>query len=431
MFPTRSSPLAFLGILVALVSPLSGVAGVYAPSGGGGGGSGGASPGGSSGAIQTNNGAGGFGGITPGASVAAFLATPIAGIPATWLQSGAAVANLGFTPPPNTRTVAGTGMLAGGGDLSADRTLNLAAIASNSVVANITGSSAVPTAVALPSCPDTGGNQLNYSSGVFSCDISGGGGGSVSVVGPGPVTVNPASTVTFGSSFAVTDGGGGNAQVSLTTTTNSQAGSTYTILSTDAEKEVLMTNGSATTITMIDGATAGNGFGFGITCNAGCTINRAGSDTINGATSLVLGAFDSAWFRGNGSTAWRASITPPTDPWNATNMAAGTLAVARGGTGLASGTSGGVLAYTASGTLARRPARLLPACRSSAAALARHRQSGRAPAIRQLMSQRPARRPRGAASRSTRTAITSRQRPGAAPPPPAMATWCSRPRPTR
>lgn len=41
-----------------------------------------------------------------------------------------------------------------------------------------------------------------------------------------------------------------------------------------------------------------------------------------------------------------------TDATNATNISSGTLAVARGGTGLGSGTSGGILGYTASGTLA-------------------------------------------------------------------------------
>jgi hypothetical protein len=62
-----------------------------------------------------------------GSGVPAFLATPIAGIPATWLQSGAAAANLGFAPVPNTRTItAGTG-LTGGGDLSIDQTISLAA----------------------------------------------------------------------------------------------------------------------------------------------------------------------------------------------------------------------------------------------------------------------------------------------------------------
>ena len=105
-------------------------------------------------------------------------------------------------------------------------------------------------------------------------------------------------------------------------TLNSQAGASYTIVAGDAEKEVLMTNGSATTVTLIDGATAGAGYGFGITCNAGCTINRQGSDTINGATSLVLGAFNSAWFRGNGGTGWRASLTPPLNPRDGANLVA-------------------------------------------------------------------------------------------------------------
>ncbi len=47
-----------------------------------------------------------------------------------------------------------------------------------------------------------------------------------------------------------------------------------------------------------------------------------------------------------------ATSSCSTDATNATNISAGTLAVARGGTGLGSGTSGGILGYTASGTLA-------------------------------------------------------------------------------
>ncbi|MGE3784217.1 MAG: beta strand repeat-containing protein, partial [Alphaproteobacteria bacterium] len=170
------------------------------------------------------------------------------------------------------------------------------------------------------------------------------GGGSISAT-DGVTTVNPASSLTFGSGFAVIDGGGGNAQVKSTVTTNSQSGASYSIVAGDAEKEVLMTNASPTTVTLIDGATAGAGFGFGITCQAGCTINRAGSDTINGATSLVLGAFDSAWFRGNGGTGWRASVTPPVNPRDGGNLTAGTVTSAK----LASKSGNGTTIVTTTG----------------------------------------------------------------------------------
>lgn len=51
------------------------------------------------------------------------------------------------------------------------------------------------------------------------------------------------------------------------------------------------------------------------------------------------------------STKWQV-ITAGGADVSASKIASGTLAVARGGTGLASGTSGGILGYTASGTLA-------------------------------------------------------------------------------
>jgi hypothetical protein len=50
----------------------------------------------------------------------------------------------------------------------------LATQAANTVVANVTGSTAVPTAASLPSCVDTAGNHLNYTNGTgFSCGTSG------------------------------------------------------------------------------------------------------------------------------------------------------------------------------------------------------------------------------------------------------------------
>lgn len=76
-------------------------------------------------------------------------------VPNTITVNGHALsANVTVTPsdvgsPANARLVStGTG-LTGGGDLSADRTLSFAAIAANSVWANVTGGSAVPTVQTL------------------------------------------------------------------------------------------------------------------------------------------------------------------------------------------------------------------------------------------------------------------------------------------
>lgn len=66
------------------------------------------------------------------------------------------------------------------------------------------------------------------------------------------------------------------------------------------------------------------------------TLARAGTDTVNGGASIVLStAGASPMLISDGATKWNLDIR----------------GVARGGTGLTSGTSGGVLAFTATGTL--------------------------------------------------------------------------------
>lgn len=54
----------------------------------------------------------------------------------------------------------------------------LATQSANTVLGNVTNSTAAPTAASLPSCADTGGNHLNYTNGSgFSCGSTGSGGG--------------------------------------------------------------------------------------------------------------------------------------------------------------------------------------------------------------------------------------------------------------
>lgn len=85
---------------------------------------------------------------------------------------------------------------------------DLPSIAANKVLANVTGSAAVPTAASLPSCADTGGNRLNYVSGSgFVCGT--GTTGTVTSVGlsmPSVFSVS-GSPVTSSGTLAVTANG--------------------------------------------------------------------------------------------------------------------------------------------------------------------------------------------------------------------------------
>lgn len=252
-------------------------------------GAGGTSTNGALGDVLRSDGAGGFGtSLTLGSLVAPFLASPTAAIENTWLKSGAAVANLGFTPPSNTVTVTGTGMLAGGGDLTANRTLNLAAIAANSLPMNATGSSAVPTAVAMPSCPDSGGNHINYSSGVFSCGTSssGGGGGSLAVTDDTNNVPNVTNFRVDPKNFVISSSVSGESILSFTYSvgTDRSAGD-YTFVDTDSN--TMHPIGASHTYTLAQAGTTGFAAGWSACVQ---NVSASGSATISTTTSVFTGA---------------------------------------------------------------------------------------------------------------------------------------------
>jgi hypothetical protein len=309
-----------------------------------------------------------------GTDVQTFLGSPVGNILATWLASGSAVANLGFTPVTNARTitagtglsgggdltanrtlslaagaaatnlgftpvtdartVTGTGMLAGGGDLTANRTITLGATAANTVVMNATGSSAVPTAVAVPACADSGGHHLNYASGAWSCGTSSSGGIDLSAVTDGSIIYDDAGAlneVTLGSGLAMTSG-----TLALSEVVNTDSTTSRTIIAGDANETVRLTNAGSITVPLTAAATLGTGFGVYIECGGtSCTVDPDSSETIDGASTLVLAQHQKAWISSDG-TGWRGAVAPYRDQSNAANMVSGTLAVARGGTGITS-----------------------------------------------------------------------------------------------
>jgi len=173
---------------------------------------------------------------------------------------------------------------------------------------------------------------------------TGGGGGTITVTAGGGTSTG-VSTVAFGNGLTVPSGSSGTAAVTLTNTTNSQSGASYTLLTTDASKTVWMTNVAATTVTVLAAATAGAGYAVAVVCDAGCTIARSGSDTLNGAaTSITLAGHQLAYIQGDGTSAYRVNIAAATPG----TIASGTSAL--GTSAIASATCASVVTTAATGT---------------------------------------------------------------------------------
>lgn len=298
---------------VSAINPTTGAVTCTADTGGGAGGE----PAGSTNDIQTNAGGGSFGAITPGTGVATFLATPSSanlraaltdevGTGAFYTVGGA----LG-TPASATLTNA-TGLPPGG----------ITAQAANTLIGNPTGSSAAPTAITL-------GANLSFSGGALvasGLDLSG--------VTDGSIIYDDSGTpneVTLGSGLAMSSG-----TLSLSEVANEETTTARTIGTGDANETVFFTNVGASTANLTAVATLGAGFGVYIDCQtaAGCTIDPAGAETINGAATLTLKQYQKSWVKTYNGTSWTANVEASIDPSNASNMSSGTLAEARGGTGI-------------------------------------------------------------------------------------------------
>ena len=230
-----------------------------------------------------------------GTGVATFLGTPSSANLAAALtdETGSGLAVFGTSPSLTTPTIAGGAL---SGTFSGSPTFSGTGI-------TLSGAA---TGTQNRCLGLTSGGVLATSSGACSS-----GGGASWDITDGTHTVTSVTTLTVGNG-SVVGGSAGSATLNPTNTTNAQSGATYTIQTTDNSASVLMTNASATTVTMLGVGTAGTGFAFTLVCDAGCTVNRAGSDTINGATSLALNAKQMAWFMSPASgTDWRAGIAVP------------------------------------------------------------------------------------------------------------------------
>lgn len=108
----------------------------------------------------------------PGSGVASFNSRT----GAVSLTSGDVTGALGFTPVTSGRTVTGTGMLSGGGDLSANRTITLANVANNRILGNVSGGSAVPAALTAAEAAGLIGGAIDLSGALIGTkDVSGDG----------------------------------------------------------------------------------------------------------------------------------------------------------------------------------------------------------------------------------------------------------------
>lgn len=146
-------------------------------------------------------------------------------------------------------------------------------------------------------------------------------------------TVTPvvASTITVDpTTMQVVDGGGGNAQIKPKTTVRTISATTGTAISTDLNKTLRMTGSSAATLDATAAATLGANYQFFFDCEvtAGCTFDPAGSETVDGASTVSFAMGGKGLISTDG-TNWTVGYLSPKDPLNGANLAASSVANAK------------------------------------------------------------------------------------------------------
>ena len=170
-------------------------------------------------------------------------------------------------------------------------------------------------------------------------------------------TALPLQFSIHGTTYTFPDGFSGTAL-------NVQSGASYTVLASDKAKWVVLTNAGAVAVSIpaATGATFATPWATNLVSAASGTITVTPvAGTICGAATLTIPTNTSVQVASD-STNWRCSWIPgalaPLNVGTGLASSGGNLnlavpvAVSSGGTGLTAGTSGGVLAYTAAGTLA-------------------------------------------------------------------------------